>query len=882
MAMKSFSFSFLIFFIFFSSAVTAQNTYELNDGWTCTKASDIKMQGAVISNPSTDITTWQPAVVPGTVLTTLLANKQVPDPFYGMNNERIPDIYTVGKEYYTYWFVKNFKELRPAAGGQVWMHFRGINYGCDVFLNGHRLNTQTHKGMFLSQTYNITALLQKDGNNRLAVIVYPPDVPGNANGGQGGDGTIARNVSLQYSAGWDWIQPIRDRNTGIWDKVFIKKTQQVKIINPHIITQVPGIRFTQGKQAPAIVKVSAELENATAVPVTGVLSYQLEGKTIAKKVTLSAKSTALVKLDDLHLSDPKLWWPNTYGLQNLYQLNLRFTITGSVLSDQEKLSFGIREIKSEWNAVTRSSQVLVNGQKIFIKGGNWIISDEMLRFSRERYDAEIRFHRDMNLNLIRIWGGAITERPEFYEACDKYGMMVMQDFWGSGDCNGRWQDPKKLDDQWTRRNYPDDHALFLSSAIDQIKLLRNHPSLAIWCGGNEITLPEDIFRPLKDSIIPALDGTRWFIDYSNSDSMSYNSLGGNGDGPYGIQEPKTFFQHRTFPFNSEVGSVGLGDYESLERFMPEADRVIPVDRRGPEDVHDSLWNYHKYISYNHSLEPYGKPTEIKDFTEKAQLVNYDQYRALIEGFSSHMWDWYTGTIIWKTQNPWTAMRGQMYDYYLDPNACLYGLRKAGEPLHIMFNAADSMVMIANNSFEAHRDMMLQVKLVDMKGKETLVTQVFSDIGPTTVKKYLSVKPELKKAAKEEGLFLVLRLLNTKQEIISDNLYWLPDSTGNYSGLQKIAKAGLQVEAKAVAKGKIEVTMVNSKEGPVAFFNRLSLLDPQTKKRILPVFYSNNYISVLPGEKNTITIDYTPGASNMPLVEVRGWNVERHLYTITNN
>ncbi len=132
----------------------------------------------------------------------------------------------------------------------------------------------------------------------------------------------------------------------------------------------------------------------------------------------------------------------------------------------------------------------------------------------------------------------------------------------SGDCNGRWVDPMKSEDQWTRRKYPDDHTLFLRSVADQVKLVRNHPSLAIWCGGNEITPPEDILRPMKDSILPALDGTRWFVDYSNSDEMSLNTLGGNGDGPYNIQNPVTFWEHRTFPFNSEVGSVGVGDYES--------------------------------------------------------------------------------------------------------------------------------------------------------------------------------------------------------------------------------------------------------------------------------------------------------------------------------
>ncbi len=865
--------------ILLSAALSAQQVYELQSGWTCAKMKDVQLQGTAISAPATRLTGWKPAVVPGTVLTSLLANKEIPDPFYGMNNERIPDIYTTGKDYYTYWFVNNFKTLAPAAGKQVWLHFRGVNYGCDVFLNGHRLNTKTHKGMFLRQAYNITPFLQKNGNNRLAVIVYPPDTPGNANGGQGGDGTIARNVSLQYVAGWDWIQPVRDRNTGIWDKVFIETTGQVNILHPHITTLVPGVRNPQGKQSPAIIKLSAELENTATQPVTGVLSYRLEGKTISKKIILAAKSTKLVQLEDYTLANPHLWWPNTYGPQNLYNLQLQFAINGSIPSDQENISFGIREMRTAWNTVTRSSEVSVNGQKIFIKGANWIISDAMLRFSKERYDAEIRFHRDMNLNLIRVWGGAITERPEFYEACDKYGLLVMQDFWGSGDCNGRWMDPQKLDDQWTRRNYPDDHTLFLASAADQVKLLRNHPSLAIWCGGNEITLPEDIFRPLKDSILPSLDGTRWFIDYSNSDSMSYNFLGGNGDGPYGIQDPKTFFKTRTFPFNSEVGSVGLGDYASLERFMPEANRVIPLDKNGPENVQDSLWNYHKYISYGNSLTPYGKPSDIKDFTEKAQLVNYDQYRALIEGFSAHMWDWYTGVIIWKTQNPWTAMRGQMYDYYLDPNACLYGLQKAGEPLHIMFNAADSMVTVVNNGFEARRDMMLQVKLVDIKGKQTLVTQVFSDIGATTVKKYLSISRELKRYGGDEGVFLVLRLLNTRQEIISDNFYWLPDSTGNYSGLQKLQPPSLQVSAAATAPGKIAVKLSNAKNGPVAFFNRISLIDLQTKKRLLPVFYSDNYVSVLPGEEKTVLIDYAPALSAAPQVTVKGWNLQEQVYPV---
>ena len=853
-----------------SSWAYGQNEYELNSGWQCSPIGKTKDTGTAISAPFYALTGWQPAVVPGTVLTTMLANKQVPDPFYGMNNNKIPDIFNTGREYYTYWFVKDFKETGK-AGEQVWLNFRGINYSCDVFLNGKKLNSKPYTGMFLRQSFNVTPFLQKDGRNRLAVIVYPPDPVGNPNGGQGGDGTIARNVAHQYVAGWDWIQPIRDRNTGIWDKVTIEKTGVVNVKNPHVITNVPGKRQPEGAQQPATIRVSAELENASPTRQEGTLTYTMNGQIVTKKVSLAPRTTTAVELPVLTVTNPNLWWPSGYGEQKLYPASVKFETGTKIVSDEEKLNVGIREIQTEWNNTTRSRQILVNGQSVFIKGANWIISDAMLRFTPERYDAEMRFHRDMNLNLIRIWGGALTERPEFYEACDKYGLLVMQDFWGSGDCNGRWVDPMKKDDQWARRKYPDDHELFLTSAADQIKMIRNYASLAMWCGGNEITLPQDIMNPLRDSILPKLDGTRWFIDYSNSDDMSYNFLGGNGDGPYGIQPLKTFWAQRTWPFNSEVGSVGVGDYTSLERFMPKENMVVPVFKNN-KSVVDSVWDYHKYIGYDASIDPYGKATDVRDFAKKVQLVNYDQYRGLMEGFSSHMWDWYTGTIIWKTQNPWTSMRGQMYDYYLDPNAGLYGLHNGSEPLHIMYNPIDSMVMVVNNTFKFHRDLMMVVKVYDMDGKETVLTQVFSEIGPSLVRPYVPIGRSLKQLTKDKGGFLVLQLLDLEKKPISENLYWLPDAKGEHSGLQQMKKAPLQLKARQAGKGKVEVTLTNPVGSPVAFFNRLSLVDSQTKTRLLPVFYSDNYVSVAPGQQKTITMEYTPITSATTMVSLEGWNV----------
>jgi Beta-galactosidase/beta-glucuronidase len=864
---------FLLAFLFVTSY--AHEQYELKSGWQCQNIKQVTATGEQLSQSGYALNGWQPATVPGTVLTTMLNNKQVPDPFFGMNNNKIKDIYYTGRDYYTYWFVKEFKEMPVEGSDQVYLNLRGVNYACDIFLNGKRVNKERHFGMELRQSYNITSLLAKDGNNRLAVIVFPPDPVGNPNGGQGGDGRIAKNLTHQYTAGWDWIQPIRDRNTGIWDKVTIEKTHGVVLRNPHIVTLVSGKRDPEATtQEPATIKATVEVENPQAKAIRGTVEYTIDGQTVKQPAVLSANGTTEVKLADFTLKNPKLWWPNMYGDHPLYDLKFRFVTADGKVMDDTDVKVGVREITHEWNDHTRSIQFAVNGQKIFIKGGNWIISDELLRFSPERYDAEIRFHRDMNLNLIRIWGGAIIERPEFYAACDKYGMLVFQDFWFSGDCNGRWVDPMKSEDQWTRRKYPDDHALSLKSMVDMVKMIRNHASLAIWCGGNEIPPPADILLPLQDSILPKLDGTRCFFPYSNSDKMSYNSIGGNGDGPYSIQDSKTFWSYRTFPFNSEVGSVGTGDAESLERFLPKENQIVPDYANNKID---SVWDYHKDIGYGNWIAPYGNPKNIKEFGDIAQLVNYDQYRALAEGFSAHSWDWYTGFIIWKTQNPWTALRGQMYDYYLDVNACLYGLRNGSEPLHVMCNPVDGMVMIANNTFHPYHDAMLKISYFDLAGKEIPETNLMLEISPTSVQPYLSIKPNMDKLRAEKGVFVKLQIVDAKQTILSENIYWLPDANGNYTGLQQMKKTNLAVSARRVSGNTIEVKMENPAGNPLAFFNRISLVDPSTGKRLMPVFYDDNYVTVLPGTSKTIRLEYN--GTEKGKVTVEGWNVQKQTISV---
>ncbi len=882
---KKFAFLQITFFVLITSfwglnPLHAQQRTSLDSGWFFKNINEVKESGEHLTSKGIlNRTTWMPAVVPGTILTSLLENGRVPDPFYGFNNDKIKDIYETGRDYYTFWFFNEFNISKLKRGEQVWLHFRGVNYACEIYLNGQKVNISTHYGMFLRQSYRITELV-KSGKNKLAVLVLPPNPVGNPNGGQAGDGMIAKNVMHQFVAGWDWIQPVRDRNTGIWDKVELERTGPVNIKNPHIVSKVPGKRFPGKSQEACSVETSMELQNSSDESIEGILNLVVGEHKLSRPVKLLPFEEKKVSMPVLIIDNPKLWWPNAYGQQFLYDLSFNFKI-GENVSDSEELKFGIRDIKTSWNPYTGSRQIYVNGQKVFIKGGNWIISDAMLRFSQERYDAEIRMHKDMNLNCIRIWGGAITERPEFYEACDKYGLLVMQDFWISGDGNGRWNDPRKKEDQWTRRQYPDDHYLFLESASDQIKMIRNHPSLAFWCGGNEMSPPEDIFSQLKDTL-DLLDGTRWFVENSTSDSMSYNFIGGNGDGPYSIQPINRFFEHKTFPFNSEVGSVGLQDYEGLLRFLPEDAMVIPgkyePESNEPKNrwscIHP-LWRYHKYIPYGDFINKYGKPEDVSDFAFKAQLVNYNQYRGLMEGFSSHMWEWYTGVIIWKTQNPWTAMRGQMYDYFLDQNAGLYGLNHGSEALHIFFDPVKEQVMIANNSFEAKNDLMIEVSCYDMAGKESLIYQELITVNPTTSKRFGAIGKKLAPLKAEKGVFLLMRLIDKDKNVLSENFYWLSDKTGKYSGLQQIKSVKIDASAEKLNNHKLKLQLKNPYlQNPVSFFNRISVVDKKTNRRVLPVFYSDNYVSIPPGKERIVWIDLSALSDPGELkIQISGWNTE---------
>lgn len=957
----------------------------LDSGWLAARSTEIELTGTQLTTthpPTGPSDPWMEAVVPGTVLATLVKNKAVPDPFYGLENETIIDIADSGREHYTFWFFTTFRS-KLSKSQHLDLNFRGINYSADVYINGHK--KALPKGMFRRHTLDITDIANTDGQNLLAVLVFPPDHPGSIppKGGQGGDHEIGKDVTTQYVEGWDWMAPIRDRNTGIWDEVSISVTGPVKIIDPHLVSSF----FDNYKRV--YLHTTIELENKSALVAECSLNIQaateLEGDIClvehlqTQHVSIPSGTRIQYTFPPLFFYKPNLWWPNGMGKQSLYNVSITVDVKGHGESDSWNKLFGFRKIESHIDDATGGRLFKVNGQPIFIRGGNWILSDGLLRLSIKRYKTDIKFHADMNFNMIRCWGGGLAERPEFYHYCDIYGLLVWQEFWITGDVDGRGVPV-------SNPNGPLDHDLFMLCARDTVKLLRNHPSLALWVGGNEQVPPEDINTALKSDLklhphfenvngteksgkdLPLtftdpsqyLDGTRIYIQGSMWDGFA-NGKGDFSDGPYEIQYPEDFFKDDfyNYGFNPEVGSVGVPVAATIRATMPPGGWKIPLFKKLPngyiEEVPNPTWDYHKYIPYSKpgkvhdQILLYGIPKDLDDFCLKAQLVNYIQYRALLEGWTSRMWTKYTGVLIWKTQNPWTGLRGQFYDHLLDQTAGFYGCRSAAEPIHVQLNLATYSIEAVNTMSEELTDVAIEVSVWDLEGTCPYY-KVYDNLSLPS-KKVISIG-ELKypKSRNPKPVYFLLLKLYNKADygIISRNFYWLHLPGGDYKLLEpyRKKKIPLRITSKIYIRGsshEIEMHVKNKSKKPnsesltyknnftsrhsdgdfdmdsvqpvhsgteeklegglfnrlykhfsrktdglnvveadgadegVAFFLHFSVhASKQDMKegedtRILPVHYSDNYFSLVPGEEMTVNISFEAPRGVTPRITLRGWN-----------
>ena len=908
-----------------SLAQASAGEWTLSEGWTLREAPKVASDGAHISTAAYDATGWMRATVPGTVLTTMIDDGIYPDPDFGLNNLAIPE--SLNKQ--DYWYRNEFTVPASAlpAGSRVELTLHGINYAASIWLNGKLLGTM--KGAFRRGSFDVTSGLKARQNNVLAVRISPPPHPGipqeqSILGGPGENGGSMELDGPTFLAteGWDWIPAIRDRDSGIWQPVTLHVTHSLKIGDAQVVTS-----FHNHDTSHAAVEIAVPVTNLSGGPVRATLVASIEQVTASRSVTLP-RGESVVKFTpttfpQLNLQHPRLWWPNGYGSPELYHLNLSVQASSAV-SDTKDVRFGVREITYELSLLdssghlrrvefsptaargasapivdvshegmreipappaealsipedrratfyshvaslapgaenSRAIQPLtdlraspylvlrVNGVRIAARGGNWGMDDARKRVSRAHLEPFFRLNRDAGLNIIRNWVGQSTEET-FYDLADEYGMLVWNDFWES------------------TQNYnieAEDSALFLANAADTIQHFRNHPSIALWCGRNE-GVPQPIINTGLDELVRKLDGTRYY-------SPSSNAVNLQGSGPYRYQDPAQYYTRLNRGFSVETGTPSMSTLESFQSSMAKEDQWPISD----------AWAYHDWHqSGNGDVAPFmaeidaefGAPTSLEDFERKAQMLNYVDHRAIFEGMNANLWAPNSGRLLWMAQPAWPSTMWQILSSDYDTQASYYGVKKACEPLHVQLNLATYRIDVINTTTTPRTGLTVSEKVYSLANVLLRQATERKDVDADSTASSLQLDLATYLA---QGMVLVkLELRDSGGAPVSQNLYWVGAKPASYQELNRLAPTQLKAAATATASGdmvKVQVRLINS-AAVVSLENKLTLVDAKDKARILPAYYSDNYISLLPGESRTVEIEYPTTVTHDPAeITIRGWN-----------
>lgn len=869
------------------------NSVERHGGnavWKMKKAQEVAVKTEDISTLKISSDDWLPAIVPGTVLNSLVFNEVYPEPYYGLNNKLssnlIPDLHRAGRDFYTYWFRTEF-DLNKVEheGKRTWLQLDGINYRAEIWLNGVLVGNIA--GMFKKEVIDVTDYITFDTANVLAVKTYPVDNPGTIKpkGGKswgatgeyqnGGNGEIGRNVSMLMTVGWDFTfsDGIRDRNTGIWKEVSIFTTGELKLAHPFVKSELNCPEYNRSHQT-----VSVEINNAgfktQHVKVTG----EIIGENIRfeKKLKIYRGITEEVvftpeEYPQLIMENPRLWWPIHKGEQNLYNIVFRIEQNGVVI-DSISSRFGIRELTSNTNSPDKSRTFYINGKPLFIRGTNWL-PENMLRNSPERTYAELRYTAQAGVNLLRLWAGGIAESDYFYQMCDELGLLVWTEFWMTGDTK-----------------HPQDEMMHADNMISTVKRIRNHPSLAYYVCSNETTETQ-----CAEEIIKRYDGTRGY-------QMQSECCGVHDGSPYKQVNIMCHYENtasergsRIDGFNPEYGAPCLPTVECLREMMPEKD-LWPINKE-VWDYLDGNGFHLMSTMYKDMVNEYGDSRTIEEFAEKGQFVGAFNYKSIWEVWNYNKLNYgdryCAGFLFWYHNSPIRQVCGRMWDWSLEPTAALYAAQNACEPLHPQFDYAKNTVSVVNDYYRAFSGYKVQAEVYDLDMKKVFSKQAVVDIPEDGVVNDV-FRIDFPNSISNVH-FIKLYLLDDKNREVGSNFYWRSNNvyrgrntltgptTAGFQDINKLPKTKIKTAYTTRQENGahyIDISLENRGKS-LAFFTQIQWLD-KSGKPVRPSFYTDNFMTLLPGEKASVTVEtdmrHLSGESSYILV-VRGFNVQEQRFDV---
>jgi hypothetical protein len=887
--------------------------------WRIERDSLVGADGSALSTPGFDDKSWLVATVPATVVSSFWNAGALPDPNFGANQLAESDSFF----YADFWYRDEFVAPAVAAGRKVWLNFRGINWKAEVYLNGEPVGHID--GGFIRGRFDVTRLIKPGVRNAIAVRIKRNATPGSIkektwqNPDSNGGAVGADNPTYHATAGWDWIPSVRGRDIGIWSDIYLDQTGSVSIENPYVSSVLP-LPATNS----ADVTVEATLRNTGTAAVSGVFRGHFGSVAFEKPVTVPAGSTAAVKLDPtstpaLRLQNPKLWWPVGYGDPNLYKVDLTFETADKKVSDSKSFQSGVRQVTYTVEPPPGGAQaaggpgggfgggdalrIFINGRRFIGRGGNWGFPEVLLRYRGREYDTAVKLHKDMNFTLIRNWVGQ-TGDDEFFEACDKYGVMVWEDFWLANPVDG----PN-----------PDDPAMFLANAKDFILRLRNHPSIAIWVGRNEGNPPPAIETGEQNGVVPTPVGGLEGLVRDLHPGMKYipSSAGGtvSGGGPYRTTPPKQYFQTRaTTKLHSELGMPNIMTLDSVKQAMPQEAMWPQGDVWGMHDF--TLTGAQGGAAWLDMVDRnYGGAANVADFVELSQFINYDGYRAIFEAQGKNR----MGVLLWMSHPCWPSFVWDTYDYYFDMSGGYFGSKKGSEPLHVQWNPLTDMVEVVNYSAGNATGLTASIEILNMDGTKKWEKTATLDSKEDSVESPIRIEYP---ADLTDVHFLRLKLMRGTA-VVSDNFYLrglkenpamagggrggnagpnvngnnpvapaagAPGAPGGGRGGPGTATIGYDLKAiRTLAKAKVDAAtrvtrqgsrwvltteLHNTSKSP-ALMLRVKAVREKSGDRILPALYSDNYVALMPGEKRTITTELEDAdtRAERPRIALEGFNLE---------
>ena len=864
-------------FLFLPPASLSAQTV-LRAGWKVQSSAQVPASASQVSEPGFSTRGWYPTSAPKTVFAVLVENGVYKNPYFGMNLRSFPGVaYKIGGQfaneelpadspYAVPWWYRNEFDV-PAAdkGKQIWMQFRGINYRAEIWINGKKVaGADEVVGAFRRYDFNVTQFIHPGAKNAVAVSVSAPK---------------AGELGITWV---DWNPAPPDKDMGLWQEVVLLSSGPVAVRHPMVET-----RLDLPKAEIAHLTVRASLNNSSPEPVEGTLRGKIEGGGLAldfkKDVALAANERKEITISpdtvpSLNLLRPKLWWPYQMGEPFLHELTLEFVTSQNVISDTQSIHFGMVQTDSE--LTPEGNRLLkVNGKPVLVRGGGWA-PDMMLRVDESRREAEFRYVKEMGLNTIRLEGK--LEDESFMQRADRDGILVMAG-WCCCDAWEKWG-------KWNEEN----KQVSVNSLRDQLLRLRQHPSLLIWLNGSDNPPPAD----REQAYLDIEKETHWPKPVISSATAKKSEIPGDTgvkmSGPYDYVPPDYWLLDSkaggAYGFNTETSpGPAVPPLEELKTFIPE-DKLWPIS---------DVWNFHaggsefKNIDlFTHALEMrYGKAKDATDYAWKSQAMTYEGQRAMFEAYGRNKYK-STGIIQWMLNNAWSSLIWHLYSYDLRPAGGYFGSKIALEPVHVQFSYDDRTVAVVNGTQAPQNALKIVAKLYDITGAEKFSREANVDVAADGVAKSVAI-PE--PADISSAYFLNLQLFSATGKLLSRNFYWLstkPDeldyaktewyytpqtSFADLSALQDLPKATVRARLDPAAGSAHDTTFqvqVENVGKGLAFLTRLRLVTGKDQSEILPVFWEDNYISLLPGEKREVNVRIRRSdiGDAQPTLLVDGFNV----------